>query len=91
MAGPLFGIGAQQQIPLTATTQQSQQASEQQKAREEGSAAPKPGDVQPQGTPSVESQQSETTNYNNSAFTLSQEEQQSAAEQGRGALLDVVV
>lgn len=86
MAGPLYGLGAQAQVPLTSANQQQAQASQ---ARNDQQKQSVTNEVQPRGAESAETQNTETSSDN--LFSLTQEELSAAASQGRGALLDVVV
>ena len=86
MAGPLYGLGAQAQVPLTSPNQQQAQAAQ---ARNDQQKQAVTNEVQPQGAEAAESQNAQTSS--NNLFDLSQEELSAVASQGRGALLDVLV
>ncbi len=86
MAGPRYGLGAQTQIPLTNATQGQAHAAN---ARNDQQKQAVTNEVQPRGAEAAESNSSENSGTN--LFNLSQEDLFAAAEQGRGALLDIVV
>ncbi len=95
MAGPLSGIAGQQQVPLSQTSQLDQNNA--QVRRNEDEREPEANRVQPQGTASAETQNTETNNQNNlqqQADELLSANQNEFGEQEatrRGSLVDVVV
>jgi hypothetical protein len=98
MAGPLTGIGSQnQQLPI-ANTFQPGQAGAQQRARESDQQQSQPNVVQPRGSSEAgQTQRSNTDNQdvasrqNRPLFSASNDDERSNAGAGRGSLVDITV
>ncbi len=97
MAGPLGGIGPQQQLPIAtalqggANNQQARRAEEQEQPRDRQQ-------VQPQGTQAAQTQNAETDNQNvgrrdeAQGFNVANNNQSEDASSGeRGSLVDISV
>lgn len=96
MAGPLNGIGGQQQVPLSQPFQPGQDSNQ---VRGQNDQQPNENQVQPQGAPAADTQNTETNNQD----VLQQQIQElisgSGAEEGlsaedaprRGSLVDVQI
>ena len=95
MAGPLSGIAGQQQVPLSQPSQLDQNNAQ---VRRNDEQQPEENRVQPQGTASAETQNTETNNQNNLqqqaddllAASGNEDSQQSETAR-RGSLIDVVI
>lgn len=89
MAGPLNGIGGQQQVPLSNPSQASQ--TNNQVRQQEEDQEPQENTVQPQGSAASETQNTETENED--VIRAQQEDalNNSDNERERGSLVDVTV
>ena len=94
MAGPLNGIGGQQQLPVSNTSQPGGQNTNQ-ALREREDAQPQENVVQPQSAPAADVQNTETGNQDilqgRIADALAQQGDTAEAELRRGSLLDIEV
>lgn len=93
MAGPLNGIGGQQQLPISNTFQPTRSGVDQ-SARESEDVAPQENTVQPQGTAAAETQSVETNTQDTEAGIGFQAEVQADSLSGReerGSLIDISV
>ena len=91
MAGPLSGVGGQQQAPITNTFQPGGQSGSV-SARQAEEQTPKENVVQPRNAAAADSQKSETRNQKPEFDSGAKAQEFSAGgSQERGSLLDVVV
>lgn len=94
MAGPLNGVGAQQQVPISNTFKPGGSQSEVQ-VREREDAQPKENTVQAQGAAAAESRGTESNNQDilkaRIAEAVGAADSGSQTDQPRGSLLDIQV
>mgnify|MGYP000427484194 FL=1 len=89
MAGPLNGVGVQQQVPI-ANTYQPGQATNDVRQREDVEA--RENTVQPQGTETAQAQNSETRDQDSGIELRNRGEALAASgSQERGSVLDITV
>jgi len=96
MAGPLTGIGPQQQLPISNTFQPGQGATQQQQVRESEDQQPRQNVVQPQGSAAAaETQRADSDNTDvgqrELGVSLASNEDESSNTGGRGSLIDISV
>lgn len=101
MAGPLTGVGGQQQIPLATNFQPGQNSgvSNQEVRQQNQDSQSQPENVvQPEGTSASATQNTETGNQdvtsgrqNETVVAQSSSEQQGSGGEGRGSVLDITV
>jgi len=97
MAGPLAGLGAGQQIPISTPFQSGQNGNNEQirPNRENEDQTPRPNTVQAQNAPAASTQSAENTNNRQDTLNDIQERALAAAEssepQERGSIVDISV
>jgi len=93
MAGPLSGIAGQQHAPIAQQTQTNQNQNTNQ-VREQADRQPQNNQVQPQGAPAAESQNTETGNQDALQQRVEQlltAQADSGADQPRGSVIDITI
>jgi hypothetical protein len=86
MAGPLNGIGGQQQIPLATPFQPGQNGTQ---VRGNDERTPKPNQIQAPGAQAAQSQEPETRNSRDLQSLL--REAEATGEKGRGSVIDITI